>query len=228
MPSCAPRAASAGKESSASDQPGRPMTSPRLDAASGGQHLRSWMGTQADSRKESSPAFGFGTSVRAVHDKLYTCGGSNKGKGMRLSPGPIYAYRPSIGSGPKHVFGTGAGAGAASAGAAATPRAGHHAPGPGEYTQSDSIGHVHAASLKRTAPAYGWGTDRRPDITKRMPNSGRCGGGGEGGSGPSVFYDMHDSIGAQPQSTKKGASTTVFGTQQRFSGACRSTCANVE
>ena len=79
----------------ASSEPERPMTSPRLDAATAGQHLRSWMGSQADSRKESSPAFGFGTSGRAVHDKLYTCGGSNKGKGLRLSPGPIYARCPT-------------------------------------------------------------------------------------------------------------------------------------
>ena len=79
----------------ASSEPERPMTSPRLDAATTGQHLRSWMGSQADSRKESSPAFGFGTSGRAVHDKLYTCGGSNKGKGLRLSPGPIYARCPT-------------------------------------------------------------------------------------------------------------------------------------
>lgn len=121
-------------------------------------YMRSLLGSQAESRHESAPRYGFGTSQRAVHDIMYGGLGSDKGRPCRLSPGPIYMPDANgAGRGPKFSFGTGPAAG--SCGSSAN-RGAAFEPGPGEYDINAAVGRQ-VTSLARSAPSYGWGSSVR-------------------------------------------------------------------
>ena len=153
------------------------------------------MGTQYDSRKESAPSFGFGSAP---------IGSQSPSKEVGLSPGPIYLPSPRDRRGPAFTFGTG--------GAAAPSRRAGAAPGPGEYEVRESVGQVHASSTSHTAPQYGWGTGGRHQAAiGSRPVSQACG----------EFYELSESIGPQPVSTKKNVSAFAFGTSKRFDSGNR-------
>lgn len=65
------------------------------------------LGRQMNSKKETMPAFSFGTGSRDVaRDKLYVSPRHEKGKVSFISPGPVYAQRSTVGSSAAHGFGT--------------------------------------------------------------------------------------------------------------------------
>lgn len=173
----------------------------------GDAHLRSMLGTQPESRKESAPAFGFGTSNRATLQVLYGGKRLDKNRVCRLSPGPVYlpGGRGSQTKAPTFKFGTAAGAGAAGYG----PAQQGAAPGPGEYEKQDSLG-MQAPSCSKTAPAYGWGTSPAAIAT---PSAAGIHGRGK----TDAIYELRESIGPQASSTKNNSYSFGFGTAQRFS-----------
>ena len=171
--------------------------------------LRSLIGPQADSRKETAPSYGFGTSDRNSVQVIYG-GGKAKGGGgpqartTKLSPGPIYLPSSSSNA-PKFSFG---GQGNA-IGIQMARRAGA-APGPGEYDLTGAIGRQPNSTVK-TAPAYGWagsGSARDAAAAAAAGQSHKC----------DTFYELSASIGPQQQSTKRTQSSYAFGTAQRFMG----------
>lgn len=163
-------------------------------------YLRSLLGSQAESRHESAPSYGFGTSQRSAAAKMYQGPGSDKGRPARLSPGPIYASPQSLG-GPKFSFGTGPAAGSCGA---APSRGSAQMPGPGEYALAQSVG-PQASSLARSAPSYGWGSNVRDT------------GGGDGkANAAGASYDLNASVGPQSLSSKHNAPAFAMGTAQRF------------
>ena len=158
--------------------------------------LRSWMGTQYDSRKETAPSIKFGSEAIP----------SQSPRKVGLSPGPIYMPSPrgKMGDGPAFTFGTG--------GAAAPSRRAGAAPGPGEYEVREAVGTVHASSTSHTAPQYGWGTGGRHQAAiGERPKNQAC----------AEFYETSASIGPQPISTKKNVSAFAFGGAQRFDSGNR-------
>lgn len=180
-----------------------------LSAASVNE-LRSLIGPQADSRKETAPSYGFGTSDRNSVQVIYG-GGKAKGAGApqarttKLSPGPIYL--PSNSSkAPKFSFG-GQGNGI---GIQMARRAGA-APGPGEYDLTGAIGKQPNSNVK-TSPAYGWaGSGSARDAAAAALAAGQS-------AKCDTFYELSASIGPQQQSTKRTQSSYAFGTAQRFMG----------
>lgn len=172
----------------------------------GDVHLRSLLGTQPESCKESAPAYGFGTSNRATLQVLYGGKRLDKNRSCRLSPGPIYlpGGRGSQIKAPTFRFGSAAGAGAAGYG---PPQQGA-APGPGEYEKQDSLG-MQAPSSSKTAPAYSWGTSPAAITT---PAAAGIHGRGK----TDAIYELRESIGPQTSSTKSNSSSFGFGTAQRF------------
>lgn len=161
--------------------------------------LRSLIGPQPTSGKESAPAWVFGSGDRS--GALMNPGGGGK-RSVGLSPGPIYLPSPRGRDSPRYSFG-----GAASS----TPsrRAGA-APGPGEYDAPKDIGTDQALSVSRNAPRYGWGTGGRDKL----------GSGGMMGlaSRPACneFYELTEAIGPQPVSTRATRPAYSLSMDSRF------------
>mmetsp|Transcript_52130 Transcript_52130/g.93451 ORF Transcript_52130/g.93451 Transcript_52130/m.93451 type:complete len:312 (+) Transcript_52130:92-1027(+) len=64
------------------------------------------IGQQPNSKKETCPAFSFGTGDRDVaRMKLYTSKKHEKGKAVFNSPGPVYKVTSTLGTGPHFGFG---------------------------------------------------------------------------------------------------------------------------
>ena len=119
--------------------------------------MRSLLGSQAESRHETAPRYGFGTGQRAAYDIMYGGPGTDKGRPCRLSPGPIYMPGAGPNRGPKFSFGTGPAAG--SCGSTANKGSAQE-PGPGDYELSAAVG-PQFSSLARTAPKFTWGSTVR-------------------------------------------------------------------
>ncbi|KAL1528376.1 hypothetical protein AB1Y20_009727 [Prymnesium parvum] len=173
--------------------------------------LRSLLGVQADSRKESAPSYGFGTSDRTSLQVVY--GGGRPGAGdsrptaraTKLSPGPIYLPSRASDTGPKFSFG-GQGLGVGSH--PASRRAGAP-PGPGDYDLAGAVG-KQSVSQARTAPSFTWGAGPSSrDAVSVAAATGyppKC----------EQLYDRGPSIGPQYDSTKRTKASYAFGTAQRF------------
>ena len=164
-------------------------------------YLRSLCGPQADSRKESAPSHVFGTGDRSG---AFTNQGGGTRRSVGLSPGPIYLPSPrgAMGDGPKFSIGR-------SAAGADTRRAGAP-PGPGEYETADGIGDEQGLSRYSTAPRYGWGTGGRDKLAA---------GGLLGlATVPACieFYELVESIGSQPVSTKRTQAAYSLSVDSRF------------
>ena len=153
----------------------------------------SWLGPQANSLKESAPAFGVGSAERG--------GSAAAARSVTLSPGPIYlpSARGRMGDGPKFsIGGATTGVDARRAGAA---------PGPGEYEVGGNVGQTHAASCSATSPRYSWGTGgRHKAAIGSRPVSQSCG----------EFYETCESIGPQVLAGKRTVSAFAFSHAQRF------------
>ena len=160
-----------------------------------GTYLRSWLGPQADSRKDNAPAFGFGSGDRSGAFV------NPSSRAVGLSPGPIYRPSPRgvCGDGPKFSFGSGASA------AAAARRAGA-APGPGEYEMPPAIGASQAASTNKSAPQYGWGSSGREKAPVGLAPRPAC----------NEFYELTEAVGQQPISTKKTQAAYSLSHSARF------------
>lgn len=64
------------------------------------------IGGQSDSRRETFPAFSFGTGSRDVaRQKIFVSGKHEKCKVVVNSPGPVYQVPSSVGEGPRFGFG---------------------------------------------------------------------------------------------------------------------------
>lgn len=148
--------------------------------------MRSWMGAQADSRKETAPQFSL-------------VGKPNAARQVQLSPGPIYLPSPRgrMGDGPKFSFG-GAAGGASHRGGAA--------PGPGEYEPNGAVGATSVLSGAATAPSYGWGTGGREQAPIGSAPRSAC----------NEFYEQVGAVGPQPTSNKRTVSAYAFAHQPRF------------
>jgi hypothetical protein len=69
-------------------------------------HLRS-IGPQSESKKETLPAYSFGTASREVTaKKVFISKKATKTQAIMNSPGPVYAVASSVGDSPKFGFGT--------------------------------------------------------------------------------------------------------------------------
>lgn len=65
------------------------------------------IGRQSNSRKETMPAYSFGTGSRDVATmKVYISAKHQKSKGTMNSPGPVYSQNTTVGAGPQFGFGT--------------------------------------------------------------------------------------------------------------------------
>ena len=159
--------------------------------------IRSLIGPQADSRKESAPSYGFGTGDRSGALVVQASGK----RAVGLSPGPVYMLsprNPGLGrTGPSFsMSGTPANPGGRRAGAA---------PGPGEYEKPPSFGMDQTLSIKSTSPRYGWGTGGRHQAPIGTRPRSAC----------AEFYEMSSAMGEQPLGTKK------TNPNYRFAGASR-------
>lgn len=157
-------------------------------------YIRSLMGPQAESRKETAPSYGFGTGDRS--GALIAPAEGKRAVG--LSPGPIYLPSPraTMREGPRFsMSGAPANIGGRRAGAA---------PGPGEYEPPPSIGQDQGVSYQKTSPRYGWGTSGRKQAPIGSAPRAACG----------EFYEVPASMGAQP--TKRTNANYTFGGASRF------------
>ena len=169
--------------------------------------MRSLIGPQVDSRKETAPAYGFGTADRNSVQVIYGGGKAKAGgsgtRTTKLSPGPIYLPDDRRGTGPQFSFG-GKGNAIGATGIRPAPN-----PGPGEYDTAGAVGVHQVASMTRTAPAYGWSDSTSRRDTGTPANSERmC----------DQMYEQTVAIGPQPLSTRKTQAAYAFGTAQRFIG----------
>jgi len=164
-------------------------------------YMRSLLGSQAESRHETAPRYGFGTGQRAAYDIMYGGPGTDKGRPCRLSPGPIYMPGAGPNRGPKFSFGTGPAAG--SCGSTANKGSAQE-PGPGDYELSAAVG-PQFSSLARTAPKFTWGSTVRDTGGAKVSK-------GESGSP----YELRASVGPQADSKKRNKPNYAFGTSQRF------------
>mmetsp|Transcript_103353 Transcript_103353/g.267319 ORF Transcript_103353/g.267319 Transcript_103353/m.267319 type:complete len:313 (-) Transcript_103353:99-1037(-) len=65
------------------------------------------LGRQYDSKKDTMPAFSFGSGTRdAARLKVYISAKHEKGRTHMTSPGPVYANKTAVGNTAKHSFGT--------------------------------------------------------------------------------------------------------------------------
>jgi len=65
------------------------------------------VGRQYNSKKDSMPAYSFGTGTReAARLKVYQGSKAEKTKSVMISPGPVYAQVSTVGNAPKFSFGT--------------------------------------------------------------------------------------------------------------------------
>jgi len=159
-------------------------------------YIRSLMGAQADSKKQSAPSYGFGTGDRSGNVISQMQGK----RAVGLSPGPIYLPSPRgvMGDGPRFsMSGAPLNTGGRRAGAP---------PGPGEYEPPPSIGQDQGLSVSRTSPRYGWGTGGRQQAAIGTAPRPACG----------EFYELSTSVGAQPLSTKRTNANYTFGCDSRF------------
>jgi hypothetical protein len=160
--------------------------------------IRSLIGPQADSRKESAPSYGFGTGDRS--GALVAPAGGKRAVG--LSPGPVYLVsprNPGLGrTGPAFsMSGTPANPGGRRAGAA---------PGPGEYEKPPSCGMDQTLSYKSTSPRFGWGTGGRHQAPIGSRPRSAC----------NEFYEVSSSMGAQPLGTKATKPNYTFSGASRY------------
>jgi len=184
-----------------------------------GKPKRSMFGKQTDSRKETAPQFGFGSSDRQNAAKVFVTAEHAKSSYGKESPGPVYELKSSIGkqdsskneSSPLFSFGT-ADRFAKPAGSVPTRAS---VPGPGAYQSPSSIG-KQGNSTKQTAEAYGFGSSTRLHQQKVFisPDHAKT-NFGEASPGPSV-YNQKSAVGKQPDSKKESAPSWAFSSEERF------------
>mmetsp|Transcript_13100 Transcript_13100/g.15822 ORF Transcript_13100/g.15822 Transcript_13100/m.15822 type:complete len:302 (-) Transcript_13100:366-1271(-) len=180
---------------------------------------RSMFGKQHDSRKETAPAFGFGSSDRNGATKVFVTAEHAKSSYGKESPGPVYELKSSLGkqesskneSSPLFSFGT-ADRFAKPAGSVPTR---YSVPGPGAYQATSSIG-KQGDSTRQSAEAYGFGSSTRVHQQKVFlsPEHAKT-NYGEASPGPSV-YNAKSAVGKQPDSKKDTAPSWVFSSEERF------------
>ena len=171
-------------------------------AAARETYLRSLIGPQALAHKDTAPAWVFGTGDRS--GSLTSGAGGGPKRTVGLSPGPIYLPSPrgAMGDGPKCSIG-------GATDESKTRRAGA-APGPGEYEMAHGLGNDLVLSKSRNAPRYGWGTGGRD----KLAAGGLIGLGNKPAC--SEFYEVAESIGHQPVSTKATKPAYSLGHESRF------------
>lgn len=182
--------------------------------------VKSMLGQQVNSSHSSAPAYGFGSSTRAIAEKIYLSAEHAKlAVNPKASPGPaVYSMRSTVGpqvdgsllSAPQWAFG--------SAGRFANdmPKDKAAAPGPGQYETRSSVG-VQAVSAQPSQPIYGMGTSTRENVGKVYLSERHSSSLFTGALSPGpASYALRDSIGKQCASTKGDAPNWVFGSNKRF------------
>lgn len=178
---------------------------------------RSMFGQQHDSKKTTSPIFGFGSADRVQLQKVFLTPEHSKSDYGKNSPGPIYDLKSSVGkqassknySASEFSFGT------ADRFAKAKTGPGQSVPGPGAYQSPSSIA-KQVPSAKTTAPDYGFGSSTRAHAEKVFLSEEQAKiQYGAGSPGPSV-YQSKSSVGKQPSSKNESAPSWVFSSEERF------------
>lgn len=180
-------------------------------------HTKSMLGTQALSRRRSSPSFGFGSSTRAQAAKVFVSADHAKLATSGFSPGPsAYTLRASVGkqadgskrSSPHWVFGS-------SERFMKASRADGQAPGPGAYDSMSGVG-LQVSSSKHTQPMFGFGSAGREHVAKVFVSEEHNKSlFGINSPGP-CSYTLNGSVGKQQLARTKNQPNWVFASSQRF------------
>lgn len=178
------------------------------------RRTKSGFGRQANSRHETAPSWGFGTSNREDADKRYINHEMNKKRPGLSSPGPIYLLRSSLGRQPKSdnisppevVF----------------PIANRwkgrqlqEAPGPGSYKICSGVG-TQVESPKKSPEGLVFGRATRDQVEKVFLSLDHDKSNyGKGSPGPS-YYNWKSALGKQYHSQKRTSPSVAFTQANRF------------
>ena len=171
----------------------------------------SMFGPQANARKKSGPSFGFGAASRYTAGKVFISQEMAQLNATTVSsPGPNTANslscpaavgpQPEKPSAPRWSMGK----------AERFPKSDPDSvPGPGKYNSASSNG-AQVSSRNRSNTGFGFGCSTRDQLEKVSEKAGLH------SPGPAAPYRVDGSVGRQSRSTKKGASSPLFGTGDRF------------
>lgn len=177
---------------------------------------KSMFGDQSVSKRQSSPAYGFGSGTRETTSKIFISSEHAKLQAPLSSPGPsAYTLKSSIAgqvdgrkmTAPQWVFG--------SSNRFSYENRSTATPGPGSYNLKESVG-PQVTSKQQSQPIYSFGTANRdnmknvflsPEHTKSRH--------GVASPGP-MNYTLRAAVGKQDSSKLKNQPAWVFGSQQRF------------
>jgi len=185
----------------------------------GDTFVRSMLGDQLISTRESAPAFGFGTGTRAHQEKTFITEDHAKlNLDPKKSPGPAaYGKKSTLGSQlestsntePQWVFGSNARFAKPSVEQLKFPAA-------NAYTLKPAIG-GQLDSLKPSQPVYGMGSSTREGVRKIYVSEEHATAtfAGVGSPGP-ASYMLQPAIGLQCLSIKQTPPTWAFAKNERF------------
>jgi len=186
---------------------------------SGETFVRSMLGDQLISTRESAPAFGFGTGTRAHQEKTFLTEDHAKlNLDPKRSPGPaVYEKKSTLGSQlesingtePQWVFGT-------SDRFSKPTKEAMKFPAANAYTLKPAIG-GQTSSLHPSQPVYGMGSSTREGVRKVYVSEGHSTSAfaGVGSPGPAV-HTLRPGIGPQVYSTKQTPAAWAFAKNERF------------
>eukprot|EP00238_Polyblepharides_amylifera_P009820 CAMPEP_0196580630 /NCGR_PEP_ID=MMETSP1081-20130531/29738_1 /TAXON_ID=36882 /ORGANISM="Pyramimonas amylifera, Strain CCMP720" /LENGTH=302 /DNA_ID=CAMNT_0041900553 /DNA_START=204 /DNA_END=1112 /DNA_ORIENTATION=+ len=181
---------------------------------------RSMFGRQHDSRKNTAPTVGFGSSDRAGSNKVFITSEHSKINYGLESPGPVYDLKSSVGkqeasknaTAPLFSFGT---ADRFQKSAAASSPSRSAVPGPGTYTGGSSFGRQ-GESSKQSSECFGFGSSTRVGAAKVYLSPEHSKNDyGMSSPGPSA-YSAKSAVGKQHESKKETAPSFVFSSTERF------------
>jgi len=180
---------------------------------------RSMFGDQVNSKKASSPSYGFGSATRDHAARVFASKELAKATPVSITPGPAgYTLHGSVGKQESSVrpssaqwqFGT-----ASRFSSAGRPVVDQKNPGPGAYGALGSVG-MQTSSKKRSMPIYGFGTSTRDNRRKVFVSQGHNKElFGVQSPGPSA-YVLRAAVGKQVSSKRESHPAWVFGSANRF------------
>merc|ERR1712087_162649 len=179
-------------------------------------YSKSMFGNQVASKRQSAPAYGFGSSTRQHVNKVYLSAEHAKLASNTSSPGPsAYSLRGAVGAqpdcrkvtAPTWAFGT--------AERFTYEKKSASNPGPGAYNSHSAFG-GQVNSSRQSQPIYGFGSSERHHVEgcfmSEEHNKARH---GKDSPGPMV-YKLKGAFNKQDVSKQRTAPAWVFGSTNRF------------
>lgn len=196
---------------------------PKSNVKSSGTAGRSMLGVQHDSRKTSSPVFGFGSADRNALARVFISVEHCRADFGKVGPGAVYDLQSGFGTQnssknsnpPKFTFGT---ASRFLQPSAARAKRNPQVPGPGAYSAGSSIG-KNPESNKINQAAFGFGTATRDDARRVFISAAaaKVRFGAES-PGPAAYSNsaIQHGVGAQPSSQRRTEPSFSIGTEKRL------------